>query len=78
MLWPRDTPYVIETCKVQCPAHGFTLFPGKAIVNGATGMSDFPGDKSHVTMSIDTKTVYLRDVWKCCVCGASFSIGEIK
>lgn len=46
--------------------------PSIAIVNRATGMSDFVG-KEVVTMSPDPKRPVLIDVLKCAKCGYSVS-----
>jgi hypothetical protein len=68
--------YEIPKFSETCPHHGHTMFFGVAIVNLATGISDFGGQSNVVTMSLDPTKFKLIRIAKCCVCGHSVSIGE--
>lgn len=61
------------TTELHCKKCGSPMQPGKAIAQTVTGMPDFPGDKSAVTLSAGGPGV-LIDCMKCVACGWSMTV----
>ncbi len=57
----------------KCKKCNGDMHPGKAIAQTLTGMPDFPGDRSAVTLSAGGPGV-LIDCLKCSTCGWSMTV----
>jgi hypothetical protein len=62
---------------IACKKCGGDMHEGKAIAQTLTGMPDFPGDKSPVTLSAGGPGV-LIDCLKCSKCGWSMTVPTLR
>ena len=49
---------------------------GKALMNGYSGIPDFPGDLNACTLSSDPSIVSMVSCWKCPSCGKSITAAK--